>query len=216
MTYDDRAMGWSTPGGWALAFTPVIALLSIALLFGAAAAGVHAPWTLVAIAILPFLYAIVCAFRDRRRLLFLGIQRPASPWWILLFAPLLYLIIRTVRVFQQTRRGIAPLITYLVLSVVVGIGLAAGAALLTPLILQQLGSAVSGQVATKLETDLNAAGANVDVTCPPKVTVTVGSTFTCTAVDRSTAKSTNLTITVVSGPNGAPKLTITGAKPSGG
>jgi hypothetical protein len=54
-------------------------------------------------------------FQDRSRLRLLGHDQTASPWWVVL-SPLVYLIVRSVRVRQCTgRRGSGPLTTYICL-----------------------------------------------------------------------------------------------------
>ncbi|MEX1079573.1 MAG: DUF2510 domain-containing protein [Homoserinimonas sp.] len=59
-----------------------------------------------------FLFTFVLGFQDRSRLRLLGHDEAASAWWIVL-SPLVYLIVRSVRVRQSTgRRGSGPLTTY--------------------------------------------------------------------------------------------------------
>jgi hypothetical protein len=75
-------------------------------------------WILFAIAPLTiafFVFTLVLGFQDRSRLRLLGHDQTASPWWIVL-SPLIYLIVRSVRVRQSTgRRGSGPLTTYICL-----------------------------------------------------------------------------------------------------
>ena len=77
-------------------------------------------WILFAIAPLTiafFVFTLVLGFQDRSRLRLLGHDQTASPWWIVL-SPLIYLIVRSVRVRQSTgRRGSGPLTTYICLYV---------------------------------------------------------------------------------------------------
>jgi len=64
-----------------------------------------------------FLFTLIMGFQDRARLRLLGHEETASPWWIVL-SPLVYLIVRSVRVRQATgKRGSGPLTTYLCLYV---------------------------------------------------------------------------------------------------
>ena len=75
-------------------------------------------WLLFALAPITlafFVFTLVLGFQDRARLRLLGHDQTASPWWIVL-SPLVYLIVRSVRVRQSTgRRGSGPLTTYICL-----------------------------------------------------------------------------------------------------
>ena len=75
-------------------------------------------WALFAtmpLAIAFLVFTLVMGFQDRARLRLLGHDQTASPWWILLH-PLVYLIVRSVRVNECTgRRGSGPLTAYLCL-----------------------------------------------------------------------------------------------------
>lgn len=62
------------------------------------------------------LLSLVIGFRDRAKLLSLGHDRTASPWWLIL-TPLVYLVIRTTHATRATGRGAAPLVVWIVLYV---------------------------------------------------------------------------------------------------
>lgn len=83
-------------------------------------------WILFALAPLTiafFVFTLVLGFQDRSRLRLLGHDQTASPWWIVL-SPLIYLIVRSVRVRQSTgRRGSGPLTTYICLYIAPGVAL---------------------------------------------------------------------------------------------
>ena len=117
----------ATAGAWGLAFLPwTSAALGVAGRFATGYAPV-APYVPAAIGLIVLLLTVALALRDKRRLLDLGHDRPASEWWVLLAPPLAYLIARTVSVHRNSGKGIAPLIGYLVnclLVVVAGVGVA--------------------------------------------------------------------------------------------
>jgi Protein of unknown function (DUF2510) len=108
----------STESVWALAFTPWIAALSsvgAALVFTLISAQVGA---LIAGALVPMLWMFATAVQDRKSLVGLGFQTPASEWWILL-GPLAYMIARTIRVVRVTGKGRAPLVLLLINTIAV-------------------------------------------------------------------------------------------------
>lgn len=125
----------STPAVWVLAFLPLMGIIS------AVAALVLSPSSFDATAVYSAEYAFpgvttanlvtngiafvawiggaFIALADRNALLTKGIQSPFAWGWafIPLFAPLTYLIGRTVVVKRQTTRGLAPLMTWIGLTV---------------------------------------------------------------------------------------------------
>jgi Protein of unknown function (DUF2510) len=108
----------STESVWALAFTPWIATLSslgAALVYTLVTPQIGA---IVAGALVPILWMLATAVQDRKSLLELGFQVPASSWWILL-GPLAYMIARTIRVAQVTEKGRAPLVLLLLNTIAV-------------------------------------------------------------------------------------------------
>lgn len=124
----------ATAGAWGLAFLPwTSAALGVA---GGLATGYApaAPYVPVALGLIILLLTVALALRDKRRLLDLGHERPASEWWVLLAPPLAYLIARTVSVHRNSGKGIAPLIGYLVNCVLV-VAAGVGVAVLLPVVL---------------------------------------------------------------------------------
>ncbi|MBG6054128.1 hypothetical protein IWX81_000518 [Salinibacterium sp. CAN_S4] len=108
----------STESVWALAFTPWIATLSslgAALVYTLITPQIGA---IVAGALVPILWMLATAVQDRKSLLELGFQEPASSWWILL-GPLAYMIARTIRVAQVTEKGRVPLVLLLMNTIAV-------------------------------------------------------------------------------------------------
>jgi hypothetical protein len=72
--------------------------------------------------VIAWLAMVGLAVVDRNRLRERGFDRTASPVWILVFAPLAYLIARSV---QMGRQSVAPLVTYLaILAALLGLGFA--------------------------------------------------------------------------------------------
>jgi hypothetical protein len=144
VSYSQRAMKYQPMHGrtspvWLIVFMPVLHALcvvgsvyvfpglleldaTIALTPSGAAALAMLPvlrdWLLFALLPLSvafWVFTFIMGFQDRARLRLLGHDTTASPWWIAL-NPLIYLIVRSVRVRQCTgRRGSGPLTTYLCL-----------------------------------------------------------------------------------------------------
>lgn len=188
---------WNTPGAVAVAFTPWVGLLASAGLVALALLATGAWWWWVGGALLPLLWSIAFAVRDRNKLESWGYQaRPSLAW--LLLGPLAYLIARTVRIHQRVRRGSLPLWmlvinSVLIAALVVGVGIG-------------LGTSIAARATTAVETGteagLRARGLDYSVACPASLDVfVVGSTFDCVASD---ATGTVGTVTVkITGSNGA-------------
>jgi hypothetical protein len=153
--------------------------------------------------IITWILLIIAGARDNARLRQLGYLHFTSPAWLLLFPPLVYLIIRTVRVRRESGRGAAPLVFYLVsggalfvvavivvavIASVVGFG---GAGLATT------NSANASSLASGIADGLDKSGGDYTVTCTPfaKPTTTPVD-VTCTAIDRSSTVSHQLMIEV--------------------
>jgi hypothetical protein len=105
---------WNTGGAWALSVTPLIAVVGA---IGIGFAATFSVWLALVIVLLPFLWTIAAATRDRSTLAEFGYHRLPSRWWLLL-GPLAYLIARTVFVNRQSGRGSAPLLWYVGIVVV--------------------------------------------------------------------------------------------------
>ena len=163
VSYSQRAMRYQPIHGrtspvWLIVFMPFVQALSIfgslylfpglvqfdAELFAlvpteAAAMGLLVSirdWLLFAalpLSIAFFVFTFIMGFQDRARLRLLGHDQTASPWWIVL-SPLVYLIVRSVRVRQCTgRRGSGPLTTYICLYIAPPIALIVARAVTTAL-----------------------------------------------------------------------------------
>jgi hypothetical protein len=207
---------WNTGASFALAATPLIGILSLFGLVAVSASGFRAWWTIAAILLLPLLWGIAFALRDRRRLLALGFSRPASPWWILLALPLAYLIARTVSVRRQTHRGGgAPLWTYLGISVLLVVGSIATATAVAPAVSRAFPGVLDSVVAAQVQTGMNSRGAHYSVTCHD-TTLTVGGRFTCFAVNNATRTSYTLMVEVVRDARGNATLKLDSVSPSTG
>jgi hypothetical protein len=221
-----RPLAWNTGWAWFLGASPIIfagIAFAVGVLegllrgSGVVATSLAAVAPLLAIGELVLAVLVfVAAFRDRTILRSWGYIRVASPLWILFalisIGPLVYLIVRTVRVYSEVRRGIAPLILYVVsavalgvLSVVVSLTLGGGVA-------GALGGATSAQFAASVQQGLDEKGGHFTVTCPPTIPTSIGSTFTCTAVD-SAGTSHVLSIQVVTGSDGKPSVKLKSVTP---
>jgi hypothetical protein len=220
-----RPMQWNTAGAWLLGFselfTLVIVILSV-LIDGVAitapqGSAAHNTYLAgsVAVEIALWVLMLLFAVMDRRKLRSLGYLRTASIWWILVlpFTPLVYLIMRGVAVSREVGRGFGPLIAYIV-SYLVIILLAVLTAIAIPVYLAQQtgGTVASSQFAAGIQKGLDENGAQYTVTCPPSIPTTVGSTFTCTAVE-SSGPSHSLNIGIVQGTDGKPTPKLLSVSP---
>lgn len=168
---------WNTAAAWVLATTPLWALSAeiLVLLIGGyfETANLNLTFldavTATALAVVLVAIVIVSATRDASRLRAAGYPRVASAAWILL-GPLVYLIARSVRVYRSARRGIAPLMFYLVSSAVLGLVLTAFAAAI-PVYLDQHGGITDQANATSfargVARGLDESGNVFRVTCTP-------------------------------------------------
>jgi branched-subunit amino acid transport protein len=163
-------------------------------------------WTaILGAGIIVWLLMILAAARDGARLRRLGFLKTASPLWILLVPPLVYLIVRTVRVHAESRHGIAPLIFYLV-SYVAFVALSVFAAVAFPAFFAAH-STVSATITDSANASNLAAGitsglekndgGSFSVSCTPYAKPKTSPTdVTCIAVDLKTQTSHTLIIEV--------------------
>jgi Protein of unknown function (DUF2510) len=219
-----RPVQWNTPGGWLLAISGLLfAIAFVGALFAAGTTKSSSTEISVAVGI-PLVFWILLflfASADRRRLRSLGYQNTASIWWMFLAPPLVYLIVRTVVLWREVRHGIAPLITYLALSIAsVVVVFIASAVLLPAFIVEHGGTASftssptsSSEFAASLKTGLDEKGGDYVVTCPSTISQVIGSQFSCTAVDVATNISHTLTIKVVQGTDGKPSVKLVSVTP---
>jgi hypothetical protein len=148
--------------------------------------------------------------RDRSRLRQFGYLELTSPWWILLVAPLVYLIIRTIRVRRESGHGVAPLVFFLV-SYVAVIVLGVVAAVAIPAFLATRGgfgnAAIDTANATSLASGITSGmdknGGNYSVNCAPFAEPKTNPIdVTCTAVDIASKVSHTLEIEIDPGTGG--------------
>jgi hypothetical protein len=221
-------MQWNTGGVWVLATSTlwssiviVLLIVGYVLLFGtsqfislstATTATTTAAELELGGAVIAILLLLFAASRDRSRLRSLGYLQLTSPWWVLLAAPLVYLIIRTIRVRRESGRGLAPLVFFLV-SYVGIIVLAIVAAIAIPAFLASRVAADSTvskianatSLASGITSGMDKNGGNYSVSCTPFAEPkTKPIDVTCVAVDIASNVSHTLQIEVDPGVNGAP------------
>jgi hypothetical protein len=213
---------WSTPWGWILAASPIyfltLSVISATLIATHKAADGpinQTPGEIIvgALVILGLILLLISAILDNLKLKSLGHLRPAGWGWIFL-SPLVYLIIRTVRIFGATRRGIAPMIFFaiaLVAGIVVAIVVVAVIDISTGLTGGALGT--SSAFSAGLVKGLDENGGNYTVSCPTVIPSVVGDKFSCTATDVSTKTPHVLNIEVVTGTDGKPTVKLLSVDP---
>jgi len=213
---------WSTPWGWILAASPiyfaVLSVVAVLLLLGKGVTA--APFdstsaanvSVGALIILGGVLLIVFAVLDNRKLNSLGYLQRAGWGWIFL-TPLVYLIIRTVRIFGQTRRGIAPLIFHIIVGIVGFVAYLVVVAVVA--VAAQHGGALgtSSAFSAGLVKGLDENGGNYTVSCPTVIPSVVGDKFSCTATDVSTKTPHVLNIEVVTGTDGKPTVKLLSVDP---
>lgn len=186
--YRDIPSRWGTPSVWALALSPVIAMLAV--LAALIVQGVRQnpqPHLVLAIVFLVSLLSLLFAVIDRRALLSFGYPEPAHWAWVFL-TPLAYLIVRYVRTRAQAGVGGAPLWTHIALVVTLPFTVGIFSAIAIPVFLNQQGAAVDAQsraISSNTEvaiiSELVATGSQfTTVTCPEDIEFTPGGTFQCT------------------------------------
>ena len=206
-----RPAQWNTVGAWLLAFSGLLigGALVIALSRGIVPTTPYGLGALFGSLAIPYLITLVFAEIDRRKLRSLGYLKIPSLWWMLLSPPLVYLIVRTVYVFGEVRKGAAPLVTYIVVSVASSVVLSLT---ITALFAGSFATNPSQLFASSLQKGLDGKGGHFTVSCPPTIPTSIGSTFTCTAVD-STGTSHVLSIQVVLGTDGKPSVKLQSVTP---
>ena len=207
-----RPLQWNTAGSWLLAFSGVLTLLALFLSDRFSPTSITTAYgvgQLAGSSAIVFLISLLFAEADRRRLRSLGFLKVPSLWWMLLSPPLAYLIVRTVVVWGEVRRGLAPLITYLVVSIGGSVLASVAVVLFLP---GAFGLTTSAEFASSLQTGLNEKGGHYTVTCPSSIPTTIGATFSCRAVD-SAGTSHTLTIQVITGSDGKPGFKLVSVTP---
>jgi hypothetical protein len=121
---------------WLIAFSPIIAALTVGYALATANSG-SASWMLPAALVVPYLLVLLFAVADRSGLAAQGHEN-AVPWtWAALTAPV-YLFIRGGLLQRETGRSVGPLVAWIVFFVLaivglLGYGLVSGHPLLTGL-----------------------------------------------------------------------------------
>ncbi|HEX3678241.1 MAG TPA: DUF2510 domain-containing protein [Galbitalea sp.] len=212
---------WNTAGAWLLAFSPIVTIVAIGILVAVDASAIPTilsptdhtlTYTTLGVEIGVFLLEVLFASMDRRKLQSLGYLQPASVWWILLAAPLVYLIMRGIAVSREVRHGFGPLIANIVTTLLVIVLVGVGTAIAIPAYIASQGgvgtAAYAAQFDTGLEKGLDEHGAHYTVNCPPTIPTTINAEFSCTATDTSTNSAHTLKMEIVQGADGklAPKL----------
>jgi hypothetical protein len=144
------------------------------------------PYALAAIALL----GLASAQIDRSALARRGYFDLASPFWVLLIPPFIYLIVRALRLRGQGK-GAGVAIGLWVLSSVVGTALlpVIAAAWLTAPAPDRV-----GQLQTSIQHSMAAQGVTA-VTCPAVTSLAPGSSFACTATSPNSSQPIRVTIT---------------------
>jgi Protein of unknown function (DUF2510) len=178
---------WSTPWIWVISALPLASLvLSFIGGFIDGATGNYVPlpvMTFIASVVIWVTY-ILLAVGDSRSLRRQGHLHPTNPAWMII--PLIYVILRTVRVRQESGAGLTPMFVFL-----------AGGALVIALNAFTIANGLTAPSATStnarellsIEQGIQTTLAqdndiHVTVSCPPESPTTpLNVTFTCTATD---------------------------------
>ena len=213
---------WNTAAAWFIAAAPL--LFAVCMLFNEliVTGQIHildlpfqggistVPYAAIA---LVYLLVVVAAAVDGAVLKRRGYARLPSMLWSLL-GPLVYLIVRAVRVRSESRGGSAPLAAYII-AVVISTVFTVFTVVAFPAIGSnafQRGTVSSASFAANVRAGLNSSGGNYTVHCPDTVTEIVGAIFTCNTVELAGA-SHELTIEVVAGVNGSLDLKLVSVTP---
>jgi hypothetical protein len=227
LTQATQPTQWNTASSWVLATTPLwmVAVELIVILINASMGASVTAQTgtisviTIAVYLVIFLIEILAAVRDHNALKRWGYRTVSSTAWILL-GPLIYLIVRTVRVRSEVKRGIAPLVFYIV-SIVCIIFLGIAAAVVIPIYLAEHGGASSNSanassLAAGITNGLDKSGGTYTVTCIPFAQPTSAPTdVTCTAIDTASNDSHTLFIEVdpPATPGGQPTVRLLSVTP---
>ena len=207
-----RPTHWNTAAVWVLVFSDLLILIVYSIALSARVISIGTTGStiaLVCVQIVIVFLRVILAYVDRNTLRLWGFSNPASPWWMLLWPPLLYLIVRTSRVRREVRRGGAPLWTYLATLVVIVLL----AVVAVPVFVVQQEAAARTTFVASLTRGLDSRGANYAVSCPPDFSFAIGSHFTCTVQDATSQVAHTLAIEVVAGPDGKPTVKLDSVTP---
>ena len=220
MTMEDATpLRWNTIWIWILVLSPVVLVIALsavqtAVIQSFVAGGLSVEAIVVgaiAVPVLSLAAYITIAYQDQRVLRQWGYTKRTSPWWVLLF--LVYLILRTNRVYRESRHGIAPLITYLVAYVVSGV--ISGALFTLNHASDDATQRIVERTAFEQEVTkgLDSRGGNFTFTCPDNFSLTIGTQYDCTAVDQSTRTSHTVDLEIVADSNGNPTAKLISVTP---
>jgi hypothetical protein len=167
-----------TTAVWAITIMPLVQLTVGILLITVLGFGHNAELMLV-VFLAPYFIVLGLAAYDKLRLQTLGHKNPASAWWAALTEPV-YLAMRGMRTFRETRRGFAPL-TVFSLSIVAAL---ATVLALPGLLIALMPAQFAAEVEQSVRADASALGADLTVSCPAPPLL-MGETFTCRATKPS-------------------------------
>ncbi len=221
---------WNTVGIWIMAVLPVATMIVLFMVAGsigsylqsvqgitpgsqAAQIFVSTGLGFFAIPVVALVIYLIAAVFDRRSLREWGYSTVTAPWWVFL-NPLVYFIIRTVRVRRESRHGVAPLVVYIVLSVVSSLVVLGS-------IVAAVGVLAANPVAAEKTTFEHSAANQLSqatghtylVTCGANFSLTIGSQFLCSALDETSNVSHSISVEMVAGANNTPTPKIDSVTP---
>jgi hypothetical protein len=172
--------GSTTGGVWLLALSPVwlVGLGAFGWWLTEGATSSATTYVAVGLGVVGLVLTLAGAISDFRRLGDLGHEYRATVAWILA-GPFFYLLVRAVHVHRTLSRGTAPTWVYFALAIVVSAGLGA----LSLFVPREAGATELRAVETQLAADMQAQGLTYTMMCPSEASVSVGSSFVCTAYD---------------------------------
>ena len=171
--------GLHTVEAWAIALLPMLQLLLSLLVVSAFATGPSLAM-MAAIWLGPLPIVVVLALLDARRLGRLGLDRPASGWWALA-GPIVYLIVRAVRLSRVSGVGFGPVAVWLLLT-----GLMGASILAVPgLVIASFPGVFAEQANQTISSTSRSIGANLTATCPATPPLFIGQQLRCPAVNLS-------------------------------
>lgn len=167
-----RSLGTYTGAVWAIALMPVIQLLiSILLIVGLGQGSNFA--LMMVLWVGPYFLVIGFAAFDKLLLQVWGHKRPAKARWSLL-GQQAYLVARAIRTWAQTGKGLLP-IAFNGAAIVTVL---AGILILPGVLISIIPGWFSQEIATSVEADAAALGAEFTVECPAPPLL-IGDTFAC-------------------------------------
>ena len=120
------------------------------------------------------------ALLDARHLAKLGLDRPASGWWALA-GPIVYLIVRAIRISRISGVGFGPVAVWLLLTGLMGASIVA----VPGLVIAAFPALFSEQANQIIESSSRSIGANLTASCPDTPPLFIGQQLRCPAVNPS-------------------------------